>query len=102
MACIIAAILASAFAYSSSARQQASLPALDNKVNPNTAPVASLRRLPGIGPARAEAIIALREKALAADGNEAFTSTADLRKVRGIGPKTAGNISGSVTFEGGR
>jgi competence ComEA-like helix-hairpin-helix protein len=100
LACLIAATLAGIFAWSTVQKERAKPLSLDSRINPNTAPAASLMRLPGIGQARAEAIIALRERSLA-DGNYAFSSAGDLRKVRGIGPKTAGNISASVTFEGG-
>jgi competence protein ComEA len=94
-------MLAVLSASSSMHRQQGAAIALEGKVNPNTAPLASLTRLPGIGPARAEAIIALREKAIATGGGYPYGAIDDLRKVRGIGPKTAGNISDSVSFEGG-
>ena len=52
------------------------------KIDPNTASAASLRRLSGIGPAKASAIIAYRT----AHGAGAFQSADDLRKVKGIGP----------------
>jgi len=71
---------------------------LEDKINPNYAPVASLVRLPGIGIARAEAIIAYRHTN---DGNEGlvFRRCDDLQKVKGIGPKTAQNIEHWLKFE---
>jgi len=50
-------------------------------LDPNTADAGALEALPGVGPARAEAIVAGR-----ADG--AYRSLADLGRVRGIGPVT--------------
>lgn len=47
----------------------------------NTAPAAALQGLPGIGPKKAEAIIALR-------GRRPFTRVTQLLEVRGIGKKT--------------
>ena len=73
---------------------------LDERVNPNDAPVASMVRLPGIGISRAEAIVACREDLSKEDSNSrAFQSCYDLQKVRGIGPKTAQNIGEWLKFE---
>jgi competence ComEA-like helix-hairpin-helix protein len=73
---------------------------LDEGINPNDAPIASLVRLPGIGIGRAEAIVAYREDLNEEDSNSrAFRSCDDLQKVRGIGPKTAQNISEWLKFE---
>lgn len=73
---------------------------LEDRINPNDASIASMVRLPGIGVARAEAIVACREYLVKEDGNSrAFRSSDDLQKVRGIGPKTAQNISEWLKFE---
>ncbi len=73
---------------------------LDEKINPNNAPAASLVRLPGIGISRAEAIIAYREEFNQGNKNGlAFQSCNDLQKVKGIGPKTVQNISYWLKFE---
>jgi len=73
---------------------------LENRINPNDAPIASLVRLPGIGVSRAGAIVAYRENFGGKDGgNPAFQSSNDLQKVRGIGPKTVQNISEWLKFE---
>ena len=71
---------------------------VEDKINPNDAPLGSLIRLPGIGMGRAEAIITYRQ-AKEKEGVQAFQNTDDLQKVKGIGPKTAENISGWLKFE---
>jgi competence ComEA-like helix-hairpin-helix protein len=72
---------------------------LESRINPNDAPVASLVRLPGIGMARAGAIVAYRELIGKAGNSPAFRDCDDLQKVSGIGPKTAQNISEWLKFE---
>lgn len=72
---------------------------LDERVNPNDAPVASMVRLPGIGIGRAEAIVAYRENLDKEGHSKAFQNGDDLQKVKGIGPKTANNISQWLKFE---
>ncbi len=58
------------------------------RINPNTATVASLRRLPGIGPKTAAKIVAYRRR----DPNTPFRAPADLTNVKGIGEKTVQRI----------
>jgi len=58
------------------------------KIDPNTASVASLRRLPGIGPTIAERIVAYRD----AHGGQPFRKAEDLMKIERIGPATVRNI----------
>ena len=65
-------------------------------INPNTDPKASLVRLPGIGPARAIAIVEYRDKH-SADG-PAFRSPADLDAVAGLGPKTVEKMMPWISF----
>ena len=73
---------------------------LENRINPNDAPVASLVRLPGIGISRAGAIVAYRESFNAKDGEGSlFRNSNDLQKVKGIGPKTVQNMSEWLKFE---
>jgi len=72
---------------------------LEGEINPNDAPVASLVRLPGIGVGRAEAIVAYREDFSKEGPNKAFQDSDGLQKVKGIGPKTAQNISKWLKFE---
>ena len=73
---------------------------LDEQINPNDAPLASLVRLPGIGIGKANAIVAYRENFGRKDSDSrAFRSCNDLQKVKGIGPKTVQNISQWLKFE---
>jgi competence ComEA-like helix-hairpin-helix protein len=73
---------------------------IDNRINPNNASMASMARLPGIGPVRAEAIIKYRDNFCGKDGDsQAFRLPDDLQKVNGIGPKTVQNISEWLKFE---
>ena len=73
---------------------------LDCRVNPNAAPVSSLVRLPGIGPAKAAAIFEYRQS-LASKGTEnaAFEKPQDLQKVKGIGPKTVQKLVEFLKFD---
>lgn len=59
------------------------------QINPNTAGVASLRRLPGIGEVRARDIVQYRRKR----GRMVFKSASDLTKIPGIGKGTVEKIS---------
>ena len=73
---------------------------LDEKINPNDAPLASLVRLPGIGIGKASAIVAYRRDFSERNDNKAaFENCDDLQKVKGIGPKTIENISEWLIFE---
>jgi competence ComEA-like helix-hairpin-helix protein len=73
---------------------------LESRINPNDAPVASLIRLPGIGVARALAIVAYREDFSKKDSNgPAFRNCDDLQKIKGIGPKTVQNLNEWLKFE---
>lgn len=73
---------------------------LEEKINPNDAPLVSLVRLPGIGIGRAGAIVAYREQFTRQnDDREPFEKLDDLQKVKGIGPKTAKNISKWLKIE---
>lgn len=60
------------------------------KVNINTADAAQLTTLTGIGPSRAEAIIAWRE------ANGGFTAPEDLKKVDGIADKTFDKLKDEI------
>ena len=55
--------------------------ASSEKINVNTASAGELDRLPGIGPSKARSIVNHRSE------NGAFRTVAELRKVRGIGPR---------------
>lgn len=60
------------------------------KVNVNTADAKALEGLPGIGPAKAAAIVDYRTE----HGN--FTSVDDLAKVKGIGPGILSKIKDEI------
>jgi len=66
------------------------------RINPNSAAIASLVRLPGIGVARAMDIIHYRQQQ---DGL-VYDSADDLEQIRGIGPKTASKLAPWLVFPG--
>ena len=73
---------------------------LRETVNPNTASVESLARLPGIGVAKAGELVSYREQFQGENsGQVAFQNINDLQKVKGIGPKTVQNIYRHLDFE---
>ncbi|MHC4265095.1 MAG: ComEA family DNA-binding protein [Planctomycetota bacterium] len=73
---------------------------LENKINPNYAPVCSLSRLSGIGLGRANAIIDYRKKFKKDNPNVLpFLKPNDLQKIKGIGPKTVENIQPFLKFQ---
>lgn len=61
-------------------------------VDVNAADAGALETLPGIGPSKAQAIIAYRT------ANGPFKSIDDLDKVDGIGPSTLANLRDQVSF----
>jgi competence ComEA-like helix-hairpin-helix protein len=73
---------------------------LENRINPNISTVESITRLPGIGAAKAEAIVAYRKNFRGkTQEDQPFQNPEDLQKVNGIGPKTVQNISQWLKFE---
>jgi len=84
---VVLAIGASALAASSSKKQ------LTGAVNINTATAGELALLPGIGKAKAEAIIVQRQKA-------PFKSAADLKVIKGIGDKMIAKLAAFVVVDG--
>lgn len=62
-------------------------------VNLNTASVAQLTQLPGIGESRARAIVELRRK------RGGFKSVEELREVKGIGEKSFQKLRAHVTVK---
>jgi competence protein ComEA len=72
--------------------------ALQDKINPNIATAGSLTRLPGIGRAKADAIISYRNNNLQSSPKP-FKQPSDLDKIPGIGPKIIGDISGHLSFD---
>jgi competence protein ComEA len=63
---------------------------LKEPIDVNTASLAELQKLPGIGPKMSQRIVDERDK-------HAFTTVNDLRRVPGIGPKTFDKIKPYVT-----
>ncbi len=61
-------------------------------IDPNLADAATLETLPGIGPARALAIVAARARGR-------FQRVADLARVPGIGPRTLAGMAGMIGVE---
>lgn len=64
----------------------------DERIDPNRAPEEELDRLPGVGPALAERMVAARE------AGPPFASVTDLERVAGIGASTAARIEPHVDF----
>ncbi len=78
------------------AEERASRPlASGERIDPNFADAAELRRLPGIGPARAEAILAERRR------GGPFASLADLLRVPGLGPTTIERLAPHLALSPG-
>ena len=65
---------------------------IPNKININTADKNELTKITGIGPSKAEKIIAFREK------NGRFKKKEDLIQIKGIGEKTLEKMSDQITL----
>ena len=65
---------------------------IPNKININTADKNELTKITGIGPSKAEKIIAFREK------NGRFEKKEDLIQIKGIGEKTLEKMSDQITL----
>jgi DNA uptake protein ComE-like DNA-binding protein len=61
----------------------------DEKIDPNTASPASLRRLTRMGPRLADALVQYRRQYAQDHGRIAFVYAEDLTAVKGIGPELA-------------
>lgn len=73
---------------------------LQERVNPNEAPVASLMRLPQIGAARARAIVTHRGPADSPAGRPpAFKTADDLQQIKGIGPAIVEGLRPWLQFD---
>lgn len=73
--------------------QQAAEPSSDGTVNIQTASAEQLQLLPGVGPAKAQAIVAARER-------RAFRRVEDIMRVRGIGRATFRRLRPMLSVEG--
>ena len=81
------------FAYSTVSKDDQSVggASVANKVNINTATEAELDALPGIGEAKAKAIVQYRNE------NGKFKSISDIKNVKGIGDGIFNDIKGLIT-----
>ncbi len=93
-ACVLSAIFAGVWLSNVGAADEI---VLETRINPNTAPAASLMRLPNIGPKRAEAIVEYRRSAGGAES--AFEKAEDLAKIKGIGPATVAGVRQWLYFD---
>lgn len=66
------------------------------RVDPQTASARALEALPGIGPAIARRIVEARAR------GAVFSRPEDLRRVRGIGPRTVARLAPYLDFTGRR
>jgi competence ComEA-like helix-hairpin-helix protein len=73
---------------------------LEDTINPNTATVASLLRLPGLGPQRAQAMVAYREEVQRKLGRPAFKDLNDVDAIPGLGPATVRVMAPYLRFDG--
>jgi len=91
-ACALA--LATACAVALAAQAADSQPGLTGQVNVNTATAEELQLLPGVGAARAAALIELRKQ------RGGFQSLEQLKEVKGIGDASLERLRPYVRFEG--
>lgn len=77
-----------------SAKASVKAASLGEPIDLNTAGLATLQKLPGIGPKLSQRIVDVRAQA-------PFKSVDDLRRVPGIGPKTIANLRPLVTIGSG-
>jgi competence protein ComEA len=72
------------------------------RLDPNTATLAELQAIPGMGVARAKALVADRERKRAEGIDRPYQSLADLDRVRGFGEVSLRRMGEYFTFEGGQ
>lgn len=87
----VGAAPASAQTSATATSRQASAP--EGTINIQTASAEELQLLPGIGPSRADAIVAQRER-------RAFRRVEDLMRVRGVGRATFRRLRSMLTVDG--
>ena len=78
-------------AAAASATSEKSAGSTTGAININTAGPSDLQTLPGIGPSKADAIVADRK------ANGPFAACSDLQRVRGVGPATIAGIATQCT-----
>lgn len=75
---------------------------LAGRIDPNTADWQTLAAIPSMGEKRAHAIVAYREKTIAAGrGPIVFRSASDLMRIKGIAQATASNLEPYLLFPRG-
>ena len=102
VAVLISLVLSAFFASSFFLKNRPLNITLNSLINPNYAPSASLARLPGIGLVRAQAIVGYRNDFRSSSNTlneKPFANCDDLKKIKGIGPKTAKAMSPWLRFE---
>ncbi|MBN2455685.1 MAG: helix-hairpin-helix domain-containing protein [Sedimentisphaerales bacterium] len=101
IAIIIAAVMACFFLLVSfCGATQSQKVVLQSRINPNSASLGSLIRLPGIGISRGQAILTCRDNLTNSDADKvAFSDCNNLQIVKGIGPKTVQNVKKWLSFE---
>jgi competence ComEA-like helix-hairpin-helix protein len=76
--------------------RQLAMPLADSeRIDPNTAPVEELERLPGVGPSLAKRIVALRQS------QGPFPTVQSMAEVRGIGPALLARLTPHLTLLSG-
>ena len=97
----IALVFCVSFALSEiSAGSSAQTIELEYRINPNDASAASLMRLPGVGLARANAIVEYRRQFQKnSQGVPAFQRCGDLQNIKGIGPATTRDMCEWLKFK---
>jgi competence protein ComEA len=99
IAFVIAGVVCLGFVLSGATVDKSYSIVLEQRVNPNDAPAASLARLPGLGLSRANAIVEYRRQFQREGlGELAFRDCNDLVQVKGIGPATAENLCEWLRF----
>lgn len=84
---------------------QASVVETEFKINPNTASWETIALLPGIGPAKAQAIVQFRDDYIKnthindGDNMNCFCKPSDLEKVKGIGPIIIDLVKNNLVFD---
>jgi competence ComEA-like helix-hairpin-helix protein len=96
LACVVFAF---AFGFSMDRYSDSAQIEFQSRINPNTAAIESLIRLPGIGESLSDAIAAYRDQWARENSTPAFIVAGDLQKVSGIGPKKVEAVSGYLKFE---
>lgn len=100
VAALVSVVAAWCFAWDGRPLESSPPTSLEEKINPNFAPAASLVRLPQIGLARARAIVVYRDTIRAGTGDRiVFRCPEDLQRIGGVGPRTVAGIADWLEFD---